>query len=295
MSVVLKTEIPGLKLVSRGKVRDIYDAGSNLLIVATDRISAFDYVLASGIPDKGKVLNLLTGFWFNSFENVVENHVVSMNAVDFPEAAQDFAEMLQGRATLARKAAMFPVECVVRGYIAGSGYKEYTQTGATSGIRLPGGLRDSERLGEPIFTPARKAETGHDENISFESMASMVGRETAGRLRDLSLDIYARGAKHAEERGIIVADTKFEFGTVEGRIVLCDEVLTPDSSRFWPKEHYRAGGAQPSLDKQFVRDYLEKIGWNKKPPVPSLPDEIIRGTSDRYREIYRILTGKPLA
>ena len=219
---------------------------------------------------------------------------MSVDVREFPEAARRHAAVLEGRSTLARKARMFPVECVVRGYITGSGYKEYLETGSTSGIKLPAGLRDSDRLPEPLFTPARKAESGHDENISFDRMTSMVGGATAEELRRISLEIYARGARHAEERGILVADTKFEFGEIGGKIVLCDEILTPDSSRFWPKDRYRPGGAQASLDKQFVRDYLERIGWNKKPPVPSLPADIVEGTSARYREIYAILTGRPL-
>ena len=294
MAVVLKTEMPELKLLSRGKVRDIYDLGEHLLIVASDRISAFDYVLASGIPDKGKVLTMLSEFWFDLLRGVVEGHVVSMNAREFPSPASRYADMLQGRSMLVRKARMFPVECVVRGYLAGSGWKEYLAGGATSGVALPAGLRESDRLPSPIFAPAFKAESGHDENISLEKVISLVGRETAEKLRDLSLAVYTLGARHAEERGILVADTKFEFGVVDGRIVLCDEVLTPDSSRFWPKVSYRPGGSQPSLDKQFVRDYLERIGWDKKPPVPSLPDDIVQGTSEKYREIYRILTGRSL-
>jgi phosphoribosylaminoimidazole-succinocarboxamide synthase len=294
LAVVLKTEIPEFTLLSRGKVRDIYDLGDRLLIVATDRISAFDYVLGSGIPDKGKVLNLLSAFWFDYFRELVESHLVSVDVSDFPPPAARYAEVLEGRSTLAVKAKMFPVECVVRGYLAGSGHKEYLETGAVSGVRLPAGLRESDRLPGPIFTPARKAETGHDENISFDRMVSMVGAEHAEALRDLSLSIYARGARHAEERGILLADTKFEFGLLDGRIVLCDEVLTPDSSRFWPKDGYRPGGSQPSYDKQFVRDYLVRIGWDKKPPAPALPEEIVRGTSERYREAYRVLAGRPL-
>jgi len=294
VAVVLKTDILELPLVSRGKVRDIYDLGDRLLIVATDRISAFDYVLASGIPDKGKVLNLLSAFWFDFFKDAVGSHLLSVEVGEFPPSVARHAETLRGRATLARKASMFPVECVVRGYLAGSGYKEYLETGAVCGIRLPEGLRESERLPQPIFTPARKAETGHDENIPFDTVVSMVGGPTAERLRELSLAIYSRGARHAEERGILLADTKFEFGTHDGSTILCDEVLTPDSSRFWPRDAYRPGISPPSYDKQFVRDYLVTIGWNKQPPAPALPDEIVRGTSDRYREAYRVLAGRPL-
>jgi phosphoribosylaminoimidazole-succinocarboxamide synthase len=292
--VVLRTEIPEFTLLSRGKVRDVYDLGSNLLIVATDRISAFDYVLGTGIPDKGKVLNLLSVFWFERFRELVPSHLVSVDVRDFPSPASRYAGVLEGRSTLARKCTMFPVECVVRGYLAGSGYKEYLATGAVSGIRLRPGLRDSDRIPEPIFTPATKAETGHDENISFDTMVSIVGAESAENLRRLSLKIYTEAARHAEERGILLADTKFEFGTLAGKLVLCDEVLTPDSSRFWPRDEYRPGGSQKSYDKQFVRDYLERIGWNKQPPAPDLPEDIVRGTSERYREAYRVLTGRPL-
>jgi phosphoribosylaminoimidazole-succinocarboxamide synthase len=292
--VVLKTEIRELELLSRGKVRDIYDLGDHVLIVSTDRISAFDYVLPTGIPDKGKVLNLLSAFWFDFFRDVVPSHLVSTDVAQFPPQARTYAEILEGRTTLARRARMFPVECVVRGYLTGSGFKEYTETGAVSGVKLPAGLKDSDRLPEPIFTPASKAETGHDENISFDRMAEIVGKERAASLRDLSLKIYAMGAKHADARGILLADTKFEFGELDGRILLCDEVLTPDSSRFWDKASYRPGTSQPSFDKQFVRDYLVRIGWDKSPPAPALPDDVARGTSERYREAYRILTGRPL-
>jgi len=294
VALVLKTDIPELRLLSRGKVRDIYDAGDRLLIVVTDRISAFDHVLGSGIPDKGRVLNLLSAFWFSYLKDVVDSHLVSVDVADFPPDARKHRETLEGRTTLARRAAMFPVECVVRGYLTGSGYKDYLATGSTSGTKLPPGLRDADRLPEPIFAPARKAETGHDENISFDRMVEMVGGATAEKLRSLSLEIYTRGARHAEERGILLADTKFEFGMLDGKILLCDEVLTPDSSRFWPKESYRPGSSPPSFDKQFVRDYLVKIGWDKNPPAPSLPDDVVQGTAERYREAYRVLAGKPL-
>ena len=294
MSLVLKTDIPEWRLLSRGKVRDIYEASDRLLIVATDRISAFDHVLASGIPDKGRVLNLLSAFWFSFLKDVVDSHLVSIDVADFPSPAARYKDVLEGRTTLAHKATMFPVECVIRGYLTGSGYKDYRETGTISGHKLPPGLKDADRLPEPIFTPARKAETGHDENISFDRMVEMVGGSVADKLRELSLKIYTLGARHAEERGILLADTKFEFGTLGGRILLCDEVLTPDSSRFWPKQSYRPGSSPPSFDKQFVRDYLVKIGWDKNPPAPSLPEDVVRGTSERYREAYRVLAGRPL-
>ena len=246
LAVVLQTDLADLRLRSRGKVRDIYDLGELLLIVATDRISAFDYVLPSGIPDKGRVLTQLSAFWFEFLHGIVDGHLVSTDSRAFPGPASKHADLLEGRSMLVHKARMFPVECVVRGYLAGSGYKEYLESGATSGVRLPSGLRDSDRLPEPIFTPAHKAESGHDENISFDRMVATVGKETARTLRDLSLRIYAAGAERAEERGIIVADTKFEFGEVDGKIVLCDEVLTPDSSRFWPKDGYRPGDGKDS-------------------------------------------------
>jgi phosphoribosylaminoimidazole-succinocarboxamide synthase len=292
--LVLKTDMPEFRLVSRGKVRDIYEAGDRLLLIATDRISAFDHVLASGIPDKGKVLNLLSAFWFGYLKDVVDSHLVSIDVADFPAPATRYKDILEGRTTLAHKAKMFPVECVVRGYLTGSGYKDYRETGAISGHKLPAGMKDADRLPEPIFTPARKAETGHDENISFDRMVEMVGGAVADRLRALSIEIYKRGARHAEERGILLADTKFEFGSLDGKILLCDEVLTPDSSRFWPKESYRPGSSPPSYDKQFVRDYLVKIGWDKNPPAPGLPDDVVKGTADRYREAYRVLAGRPL-
>jgi len=291
--VVLRTDIQGIKLLNRGKVRDIYDLGDHLLLVSTDRISAFDYVLPNGIPDKGRVLTGLSVFWFEMLAAVIPNHLVSIDMKDFPGSLQG-REELAGRSMLVRRADMFPVECVVRGYLAGSGYKEYTKTGSTSGVKLPPGLKMADRLPELIFTPATKAETGHDENISFETMVDIVGRTTAGSLRDYSLEIFRRGSAHAESRGIIIADTKFEFGVVDGRIVLADEVLTPDSSRFWDASTYRPGESPASFDKQFVRDYLESIDWNKKPPVPGLPEEIVEGTAKRYREIHERLAARPL-
>jgi phosphoribosylaminoimidazole-succinocarboxamide synthase len=283
-SVVLETNLAGLKLRARGKVRDIYEDGSRLLIVATDRISAFDYILATGIPDKGRVLTQMTLFWLDFLKDVVPNHLLS---IDVPPG-------LEGRAMWVKRAEMIEIECVARGYISGSGWKDYQRTGAICGIALPKGLRESDRLPEPIFTPATKAQTGHDENVSFEHTARLIGQDLASKLRDLTLSIYQRASDYARARGIIIADTKFEFGLFDGQIILCDEVLTPDSSRFWPAESYSPGGAQPSYDKQYVRDYLESIHWNKQPPAPALPDEVARRTGEKYRDAYRALTGKSL-
>ena len=283
-TVVLETNVPGLKLRGRGKVRDIYEDGDRLLIVATDRISAFDYILATGIPDKGRVLTQMTLFWLDFLRGTVPNHFLS-SAV--PEG-------LEGRSMWVKRCDMIELECVARGYISGSGWKDYQRTGAICGIPLPKGLRESDQLPEPIFTPATKAQTGHDENISFETAASLVGAELAAKLRDLTLSIYKKAADYARTRGIIIADTKFEFGILNGQITLADEVLTPDSSRFWPLSTYQPGGAQPSYDKQYVRDYLESIHWNKQPPAPALPDDVARRTSEKYREAYRELTGKTL-
>jgi phosphoribosylaminoimidazole-succinocarboxamide synthase len=283
-SVVLETNVPGLTLRGRGKVRDIYEDKDRLLIVATDRISAFDYILATGIPDKGRVLTQMTLFWLDFLRDMVPNHFLS----------SDVPAGLEGRAMWVKRAEMIEIECVARGYISGSGWKDYQRTGAICGISLPQGLRESDQLPEPIFTPATKAQSGHDENISFETAASLIGADLAGRLRDLTLSIYQRAAEYARSRGIIIADTKFEFGIIDGKITLADEVLTPDSSRFWPLASYKPGGAQPSYDKQYVRDYLESIHWNKQPPAPALPDEVAVRTSDKYKEAYRALTGKPL-
>ena len=289
---VLKTNVPALKLRARGKVRDIYEdptPGRNdrLLIVATDRISAFDYILATGIPDKGRVLTQMTLFWLDFLRETVPNHLLSTDMTGLP------AE-LEGRSMWVRRAEMFEVECVARGYLSGSGWKEYQQTGAVCGIPLPKGLRESDALPEPIFTPATKAQTGHDENISFDKVRELIGQDLATRLRDLTLRIYRQAADYAHPRGIIIADTKFEFGLVEGEIVLADEVLTPDSSRFWPVDTYVAGGPQPSYDKQYVRDYLESIRWNKQPPAPALPEDVARRTSEKYKEAYHSLTGHSL-
>lgn len=284
---VLETNVPGLKLRARGKVRDIYEDGNRLLIVATDRISAFDYVLATGIPDKGRVLTQMTLFWLDFLREIVPNHLLSTDMSGLP------AE-LEGRSMWVRRADMFEVECVARGYLSGSGWKEYQQTGAVCGIPLPQGLRESEALPDPIFTPATKAQSGHDENISFDAVRGLIGEDLASRLRDLTLRIYRSAAEYARPRGLILADTKFEFGLVEGTIVLADEVLTPDSSRFWPVATYAPGGPQPSYDKQYVRDYLESIYWNKQPPAPALPEEVARRTGEKYKEAYRALTGRSL-
>ncbi|HTB14314.1 MAG TPA: phosphoribosylaminoimidazolesuccinocarboxamide synthase [Bryobacteraceae bacterium] len=279
---LLETNLAGLKLRGRGKVRDIYEDNDRLLIVATDRISAFDYILATGIPDKGRVLTQMTLFWLDFLKDVVPNHLLSTDVSMLPPE-------FEGRSMWVKKAQMFDVECVARGYLSGSGWKDYLRTRALCGIPLPAGLRESDALLEPIFTPATKAQSGHDENIPYETVVNMIGAETASRLRDLTLTIYKKAAEYARSRGIIIADTKFEFGVVNGEIVLADEVLTPDSSRFWPAETYSPGGAQPSFDKQFVRDYLESIHWNKQPPAPALPEDVARRTSEKYKEAYRIL------
>ncbi|MEK7752621.1 MAG: phosphoribosylaminoimidazolesuccinocarboxamide synthase, partial [Acidobacteriota bacterium] len=289
-----ETNLPGLEPVARGKVRDIYRFDDRLLIVATDRISAFDYILATGIPDKGRVLTQLSLFWFDFLKDLTPTHLLSANIDDYPEPLRAHREQLEGRSMLVRRAEMIQVECVARGYLSGSGWKEYRQTGSVCGIRLPAGLKESDKLPEPIFTPAIKAQTGHDENISFERAAELAGAELAGKLRDRTLEIYRRAADYAATRGVLVADTKFEFGFVDGTLVLADEVLTPDSSRFWPAETYQPGGAQPSYDKQYVRDYLESIQWAKQPPAPPLPDEVARRTSEKYKEAYRAITGKNL-
>ena len=296
MPVLLQTEFADLQVYARGKVRDLYSVGEYLLLVATDRISAFDHVLGSGIPGKGKVLSQLSLFWFDLLTSIVPNHLITADVAAYPQEVQPFADELDGRSMLVAKAQMFPVECVVRGYLSGSGWKDYQATGAVCGIELPRGLRESERLPEPLFTPASKSQDGeHDENISFAVMVERVGKSTAERLRDLSLAIYNRASAHAEGCGLILADTKFEFGRTAKGIILADEVLTPDSSRFWPREGYSPGGAQPSFDKQFVRDYLERIHWNKRAPAPSLPEDVILQTQQKYLEAYRLLTGKSLA
>lgn len=296
---LIQTAFPDLPLFRRGKVRDVYETGDDLLIVATDRISAFDYVLGSGIPDKGKVLNQLSAFWFERLAPVVPHHMITINVDEFPASVRGHAEDLGGRAMLVRRTDPVPIECVARGYLSGSGWKEYQQTGSVCGVTLPLGLRESERLPEPIFTPATKAESGHDVNISEDETARIVGRPIADRLKALTLRLYREGVAHAEANGIIIADTKFEFGFLGGtgpeNLILIDEALTPDSSRFWPWSQYMPGKAQPSFDKQFVRDYLEQVNWNKQPPVPSLPDEVVLRTRDKYLEAFRLLTGRPLA
>jgi len=294
--VLLYTDFPDLDLFASGKVRDVYQiGGDHLLFVATDRISAFDYVLATGIPHKGRVLTQISLFWFRFLQDMVPNHLVTADVTRYPAEVQPYAEQLRGRSMLVRRAEMFPVECVVRGYLSGSGWKEYKSSGSVCGIKLPAGLRESDELPEPIFTPATKATTGHDENISFEQMAQLVAVEDARELRDLSLAIYKKAASYARDKGILIADTKFEFGRTPAGITLADEVLTPDSSRFWPADQYQPGSSQQSYDKQYVRDYLEEIRWNKQPPAPALPAEVTRRTSDKYIEAYRRLTGRELS
>jgi phosphoribosylaminoimidazole-succinocarboxamide synthase len=292
MRVVRETKFAGISPAARGKVRDIYDAGDKLLIVATDRLSAFDVILPTPIPDKGRVLTQLSLFWFDLLRDVIPNHVLS--ATEFPAPFDRYSEELAGRSMLVRKTAPLPIECVVRGYVSGSGWKDYQATRQICGIALPRGLRESDRLPEPIFTPATKAATGHDENISFERAASLIGSERARQVRDVSLEIYKRAAAYAEPRGILLADTKFEFGLLNDELMWIDEALTPDSSRFWPAAQYKPGGPQPSFDKQFVRDYLESIRWPKTPPGPELPAEAVAATRGKYREAYRILTGREL-
>jgi phosphoribosylaminoimidazole-succinocarboxamide synthase len=305
---LLHTDLEGLTLHRRGKVRDVYEIGDQLLIVTTDRISAFDYVLGSGIPDKGRVLTQLSGFWFGRMGDLVPHHLISMDVDAFPEAARRHANQLRGRTMLVRRTEPVPIECVARGYLSGSGWKEYQQTGQVCGVALPAGLRESDRLPEPIFTPATKAESGHDVNVSEEEAGRLVGADLVARLKALTLEIYRRGVVHAESKGIIIADTKFEFGlarrsdrkssaeagAIDNEIILIDEVLTPDSSRFWPQAAYEPGHGQPSFDKQYVRDYLEEIKWNKQPPVPSLPDDVVRRTREKYVEAFRLLSGAEL-
>jgi len=292
--VILETDLAGVARHGRGKVRDVYSIDDRLLIVATDRISAFDYILATGIPDKGRVLTQLSIFWFDFLKDLTPNHFLSARVEDYPEPLPGFRDQLEGRSMLVKRADMIEIECVARGYISGSGWKEYRELGTICGIPLPRGLRESDRLPEPIFTPATKAQSGHDENISFERACSLIGEDLAKRVRDLTLSIYTRAARYAETRGIIIADTKFEFGFVGDELVLGDEVLTPDSSRFWPAETYQPGGPQFSFDKQFVRDYLESIHWNKQPPAPGLPAEVAQKTSEKYLQAYRVLTGHEL-
>jgi phosphoribosylaminoimidazole-succinocarboxamide synthase len=292
MRVVRETQFAGISPAARGKVRDIYDLGAHLLIVATDRLSAFDVILPTPIPDKGRVLTQLSLFWFNQLREVIPNHVLS--ATEFPAPFDTHREELAGRSMLVRKTEPLPIECVVRGYVSGSAWKDYRATGKISEIALPTGLRESDRLPEPIFTPATKAATGHDENISFEQAVSLIGKERAWQVRAVSLEIYRLAAEYAEPRGILLADTKFEFGILNDELVWIDEALTPDSSRFWPAAQYQPGGPQPSFDKQFVRDYLESIRWPKTPPGPELPEGVVAATRAKYREAYRILSGHEL-
>jgi phosphoribosylaminoimidazole-succinocarboxamide synthase len=298
---LLKTSLPGHPPDRQGKVRDLYDFGDRLLIVATDRLSAFDYILASGIPDKGKVLTQISAFWFDRTRSIVPNHVISIDPAAYPPEAAEAAGWLRGRSMLVHRTDPLPIECVARGYLSGSGWKDYSATGEICGIRLPGGLRESDQLPEPIFTPATKAQSGHDMNIDHARAAELVGPRVLDRARQLTLSIYKDCAAHAASRGIIVADTKLEFGLLpddgrppEARLILIDEVLTPDSSRFWPRDGYQPGRPQPSFDKQFVRDYLEHIRWNKQPPVPSLPDDVVAKTRDKYVEAFQRLTGRDL-
>jgi phosphoribosylaminoimidazole-succinocarboxamide synthase len=294
-SVLLKTNFPDLKLHASGKVRDVYNIDDQqLLFVASDRISAFDYVLATGIPHKGQVLNQISLFWFDFLADVVPNHLITADVEKYPPQVKKYADQLRGRSMLVRSAEIFPVECIVRGYISGSAWKEYKATGKVSGIALPAGLKESDAFPEPIFTPSTKATTGHDENISFDQMCETIGVENASHLRDLALRVYKKAANYARQRGIIIADTKFEFGRTPKGITLADEVLTPDSSRFWPADKYAPGRAQDSYDKQYVRDYLEQIHWNKQPPAPSLPPDVARRTSEKYLEAYLQLTGHKL-
>lgn len=293
--IVLKTDFTGLKLINRGKVRDLYDLGDSLLIVSTDRLSAFDVVLPNGIPRKGEVLNKMALFWFAQVEDIMPNHILTADVSQFPDVCRPYADVLAGRSVVVKKAKPLPVECIVRGYISGSGWKDYQKTGAICGIGLPAGLRESDKLAEPIFTPSTKAEVGeHDENISFDGVCATIGSAMAAEVRRLAIAVYLRAREIAEKRGIIIADTKMEFGTYNNRIILIDELLTPDSSRFWPQDDYAPGRSQNSFDKQFVRDYLLALDWDQKPPAPTLPADIIEKTSERYMEAYRRLTGQEL-
>ena len=291
--LVLTTDFPDLKSAGRGKVRDIYDLGDSLLIVTTDRISAFDVIMNEGIPGKGQVLTQISAFWFRLMEGIIPNHVISTEVADYPPECAKYSEILRGRSMLVKKAAPLPAECIVRGYLSGSGWKDYKATGAICGIPLPSGLKESDKLPEPIFTPSTKAELGtHDENITFDRMAELCGRELAEQVRDVTLKIYCRARDIADARGIIIADTKFEYGIHEGKLIIIDECMTPDSSRFWPKDRYQPGGPQPSFDKQFLRDYLETLDWGKTAPAPPLPSEIIEKTAAKYRDALERLTGR---
>lgn len=296
VTTLVTTNLGALPFIRRGKVRDLYAVDANLLLVATDRISAFDHVLATGIPDKGKILTQISLFWFDVLRDIVPNHLITANVEEYPDALRPYADQLRGRSMLVQQAQMFPIECVARGYLSGSGWKEYQTAGQVCGIKLPPGLLEGSQLPEPIFTPATKSPDGsHDENISFSATEKLIGAADAAELRRLTLAIYRRAAKHAESRGMILADTKFEFGRTTDGVILADEVLTPDSSRFWDAEAWRPGGAQPSFDKQFVRDYLESIHWNKQAPAPGLPGDVVERTRGKYIEAFRRLTGKELA
>lgn len=290
---VIKTDFPDLKIFKRGKVRDVYDLGDTLLMVATDRISAFDVVIPDPIPDKGKILTQISLFWFDLMKPLLSNHIISSKTDDYPEECKKYADILKGRSMLVKKTKPLPVECVVRGYISGSGWKSYQESGRICGIKLPEGLKESEKLDEAIFTPSTKEEVGiHDVNIDFDETVNLIGKDIAEKVKSLSYEIYKKGAEIAEEKGIIIADTKFEFGLIEDEIILIDEVLTPDSSRFWPKETYRPGGSQKSYDKQYLRDYLISIDWDRKPPAPPLPEEVIKNTRKKYIEALNKLTGR---
>ncbi len=288
---ITKIDLPGIKRFTQGKVRDVFDLGDQLLIVASDRISAFDCVMPNGIPGKGKILTAMSLFWFDLMADVAENHLIASDVDAYPSELQKFRDLLEGRSMLVRKAERFDIECVVRGYLAGSGWREYRESGAICGIRLPEGLREADRLPEPIFTPATKADSGHDENISFERAGALIGSERATQLRDMSIAVYEKAWAYADARGIIIADTKFEFGLCDGRVILIDEIFSSDSSRFWPKDRYEPGRSQDSFDKQFVRDYLETLDWDKTPPAPELPEEIVQKSLEKYREAYKRLAG----
>lgn len=289
---IISTELPGIPVFRRGKVRDVYDLGENLLLVATDRISAFDVIMPNGIPDKGKILTQMSLFWFDRTGDIVKNHLVAREVGDFPSILQPYSDLLEGRSLLVKKTDPYPIECVARGYLAGGGWSDYQREGAICGIELPQGLQLAQRLPEPIFTPATKADTGHDVNIPFDEAARIVGRETLTRLRDLTLALYERARAHAHDHGIIISDTKFEFGRINDEIILIDEILTPDSSRFWPASSYKVGASPLSFDKQYVRDYLETLDWDKTPPAPELPEEVVVNTRKKYLEAYELLTGK---
>jgi phosphoribosylaminoimidazole-succinocarboxamide synthase len=289
---VKQTDFPGLKLISRGKVRDIYDLGDTLLMVTSDRISAFDVIMNEPIPDKGKVLTQISRFWFSQMEDIIPNHIISTEVADYPDICQPYADVLEGRSMWVKKAVPLAAECIVRGYVSGSGWKDYKATGAICGIKLPEGLKESDRLDEPIFTPSTKADLGeHDENIPFEKMIQLCGKEMAEAAKEATIRIYCRAREIADQKGIIIADTKFEFGVYEGKLIIIDECLTPDSSRFWPKDQYKPGGPQPSFDKQFLRDYLETLDWGKTAPAPPLPAEIVEKTGEKYKEALAKLAG----